>query len=162
MVSTGWACRAGLAAHQTSVRFGSANRRLLSGGAGRGGGGKGGGVGSDVHKNKKLLNKPILSIANMQGLCDLINASSTQFNHVNVATAFRKVLQISRSGVLQDSVAKALQTLEDTALHTMKTFGSQGIANTLQVGSLWTNTSFAMDKSLCLSIPMSGRYAPLP
>jgi hypothetical protein len=99
MVSTGWARRAGLAAHQTSVKFGSANRRLISGGAGRGGGGTGGGVGSDVHKNKKLLNKPILSIANMQGLCDLINASSTQFNHVNVATAFRKVLQISRRGV---------------------------------------------------------------
>ncbi len=70
----------------------------MSGGAGRGGGGTGGGVGSDVHKNKKLLNKPILSIANMQGLCDLINASSTQFNHVN-HFAFRNVLQFLHRGV---------------------------------------------------------------
>jgi hypothetical protein len=106
---------------------------MSGGGERRGGGGTGGGVGSDVHKNKKLLNKPILSIANMQGLCDLINASSTQFNHVNVATAFRRVLQMPRRGVSQDTVAKALRTLEESALHNIHDFGSQGIANTLHI-----------------------------
>jgi hypothetical protein len=106
MVSTGWACRAGLTAHQPSALFGSEMQigdRMSRGGNGRRGGvGNGGGVGSDFHKNKKLLNERIKSIASMQELCDLIHASSTQFNHVNVATAFRQVLQMPRDGVSQD------------------------------------------------------------
>ena len=69
----------------------------------------------------------------MQELCDLIHARSTEFNHVNVATAFRKVLQMPRDGVSQDSVAKALQILDNSALHKMKTFDSQGIASTLHI-----------------------------
>ena len=107
----------------------------MSGGEGgrRGGGDTGGGVGSDFHKSKKLLNERIKSITSMQELCDLIHASSTEFNHVNVATAFRQVLQMPRDGVSQDSVAKALQTLENRALHTMKTFDSQAFANTLHI-----------------------------
>ncbi len=127
LVLTGWACQASLVARQRSVLFGAANRRLLS--DGRGGGGTVGAVGSDFHKNSlKLnmeLNKRISSIESMQKLCDLIHASSTQFNHVNVATAFRKVLQMPRRGSLQDSVEealrkqdsveKALQTLENSA-----------------------------------------------
>jgi len=113
---TGWACRAGSAAHQPSALFGDANRRLLSGGGGRGGGGTGGGVDSDVNKNmpQKLnieLNQRILSIDSMQELCDLIHASSAQFDHENVATAFRQVLLISHPDDSPDSVAKALRTL---------------------------------------------------
>ena len=108
--------RAGPAAHQPSALFGDANRRLLSGGVGRGGAKTGGGVDSDVNKNmpQKLnveLNKRILSIDSMQELCDVIHASSAQFDHDNVATAFRQVLQISHPDDSQDAVAKALRTL---------------------------------------------------
>ena len=109
-------CRAGPAAHQPSALFGDENRRLLSGGGGRGGGKTGGGVDSDVNEKmpQKLnieLNKRILSIDSMQELCDLIHASSAQFDHDNVATAFRQVLQISHPDDSQDAVAKALRTL---------------------------------------------------
>ena len=44
------------------------------------------------------LNKRISSIDSMQELCEVIHTRSTQFDHVNVATAFRKVLQMSRRG----------------------------------------------------------------
>ena len=145
LVLTGRACQASLAARQHSVLFGAANRRLLSGG--RGGGGTGGAVGNDFHKNSlKLnmeLNKRISSIESMKKLCDLIHASSTQFNHVNVATAFRKVLQMPRRGSLQDSVdeslrkqdsvEKALQTLENSAQVNINDFSSQQIAKTLHI-----------------------------
>ena len=69
----------------------------------------------------------------MQELCELIHASSTQFNHVNVATAFRRVLQIPRRGVSQDTVAKALRALEESAMQNIHDFGSQQIANTLHI-----------------------------
>jgi hypothetical protein len=69
----------------------------------------------------------------MQELCELIHASSTQFNHVNVATAFRRVLQMPRRGVSQDTVAKALRKLEESALQNIHDFESQGIANTLHI-----------------------------
>jgi hypothetical protein len=69
----------------------------------------------------------------MQEICELIHASCTQFNHVNVATAFRTVLQMPRLGVSQDTVAKALQTLEESALQNIHDFGSQGIANILHI-----------------------------
>ena len=79
------------------------------------------------------LNKRISSIDSMQELCELIHASSTQFNHVNVATAFRRVLQMPRRGVSQDTVAKALRKLEESALQNIHDFESQGIANTLHI-----------------------------
>ena len=63
----------------------------------------------------------------MQELCELIHASSTQFNHVNVATAFRRVLQMPRRGVSQDTVAQSLRTLEESALQNIHDFGSQAI-----------------------------------
>ena len=69
----------------------------------------------------------------MQELCELIHASSTQFDHVNVSTVFRKVLKMSRRGGSQDTVAKTLRTLEDSALQNIHDFGSKGIANTLHI-----------------------------
>ena len=69
----------------------------------------------------------------MQELCELIHASCAQFNHVNVATAFRRVLQMPRRGVSQDTVAKTLRTLEESALQNIHDFGSQGSANTLHI-----------------------------
>ena len=69
----------------------------------------------------------------MQELCELMHASCTQFNHVNAATAFRRVLQMPRRGVSQDTVAKALRTLEESALQSFHDFDFQGIANTLHI-----------------------------
>ena len=54
MVLTGWACRAGPAAHQQRVLFGAARRRSLSLSCGRGGGDTGGRIGSDSNTNKKI------------------------------------------------------------------------------------------------------------
>ena len=69
----------------------------------------------------------------MQELCELIHASSMQFNHVNVASAFPRVLQMPPRGVSEDTMAKALRTLEESALQNIHDFGSQGIANTLHI-----------------------------
>ena len=68
----------------------------------------------------------------MQELFELINSSSSEFNHVNVTTAFRKVQQLQHlRGVSQDSAAKALRILEDSALQKLEDFDGQGIASTL-------------------------------
>ena len=73
-----------------------------------------------------------MGIGGMQELFELINSSSSEFNHVNVTTAFRKVQQLQHlRGVSQDSVAKALRILEDSALQKLQDFDSQGIASTL-------------------------------
>ena len=69
----------------------------------------------------------------MPELCELIHASSTQLNHINVATAFCRVLQMPRRGVSQDTVAKALPSLYETALQNIHDFGSKVIANTLHI-----------------------------
>ena len=65
-----------------------------------------------------VLSERISSIDSMHELCELIHASSTQFNHVNVATAFRKVLQMPCRGVSQDTVPQALRTLEESGCKT--------------------------------------------
>ena len=69
----------------------------------------------------------------MQELCELVHASSTQFDYVNVPTAFRRVLQVPRRGVSQDTVAKTLRMLEESAMQNIHDFGSQQIANTLHI-----------------------------
>ena len=50
---------------------------------------------------------------------------------MNVATAFRKLLLASRSGMPRGVVEDALQALEQRALQTMEDFGAREIANTL-------------------------------
>ncbi len=64
-------------------------------------------------------------------LCTLIKARVAEFNHVNVATAFRKLLQ-NNSGP-QGVVERAQQALEAAALRTMNAFGAQAVANTLHI-----------------------------
>ena len=84
--------------------------------------------------NKNIeLNKRIQSITNVQDLCDLIRSSSAEFNHVNVATALRKVLQAPRRGVSPEVVVTALKTLEESALQNMPDFGPQQTSNTLHI-----------------------------
>jgi hypothetical protein len=85
------------------------------------------------NKQNVELNKQIQSTTNIQELCDLIRSSSAEFNHVNVATALRKVLQAPRRGVSPEVVVKALKTLEESALQQMQDFGPQQTANTLHI-----------------------------
>ena len=64
-------------------------------------------------------------------LCTLIEARAKEFNHVNVATAFRKLLQ-NNSGP-HGVVERAQQALEAAALRTIDAFGAQAVANTLHI-----------------------------
>ena len=64
-------------------------------------------------------------------LCTLIEARATEFNQVNVATTFRKLLQ-NNSGP-QGAVERAQQALEAAALRTIDAFGAQQVANTLHI-----------------------------
>ena len=79
------------------------------------------------------LNKRISACTAAGELCTLIAAHGTDFNHVNVATAMRKVLQAPQTGVPKATVRKALQTLEEAALKTIDEFGPQEISNTLHI-----------------------------
>jgi hypothetical protein len=45
------------------------------------------------------LNKQVMSISDTTELCDFISTHAAEFNHVNVATAFRQVLKISPRGI---------------------------------------------------------------
>ena len=64
-------------------------------------------------------------------LCTLITACVAEFNHVNVSTALRKLLQDHNNGGLSEVVQRALRSLEESALHNIEDFESQTLANTL-------------------------------
>ena len=78
------------------------------------------------------MNKQIMRISDTRELCDFISTHAAEFNHVNVATAFRQVLKKPR-GIPPKALAQALQTLEESALQNMQDFGAQEIANTLHI-----------------------------
>ena len=60
-------------------------------------------------------------------------SQAAEFNPVNVATGFRKLLQ-SRQMDLSSGVGElALQSLEAAALRTIDTFAAQQVANTLHI-----------------------------
>jgi hypothetical protein len=99
MVLTGWARRAGQ--KRENVFLGAASRRLLSGGGRRGGGGRSGGVGSDFHKNKKL-------IYNNQIAKKLIEQIGTA-TRKTTATLSRHELQTSTTSTWQQPCAKHLK-----------------------------------------------------
>jgi hypothetical protein len=61
------------------------------------------------------LNKQIMRICDTRELCDFISTHSAELNHVNVATSFRKILQVSRGGG-ERSVQHALNILEKAAI----------------------------------------------
>ena len=69
----------------------------------------------------------------VRALCTLIETRVGEFNHVNVATAFRKLLPLQdrRDGASRGEVEQALRSLELSALQNIEDFGSQQIANTL-------------------------------
>ena len=74
------------------------------------------------------LNKQLIRISDTRELCDFVSTHAAEFNHVNVATAFRQVLKKPPK-----ALAQALQTLEESALQNMQDFGAQAMANTLHI-----------------------------
>jgi hypothetical protein len=77
------------------------------------------------------INKDFTACKDVQDLCSLIQNRVIEFNHVNVATAFRKLLLTPRDGVSRGTVDQGLRALEESALHNIKDFGPQALANTL-------------------------------
>ena len=95
----------------------------------------------NVEINKQIIrdesfgqrNVPPLDAAGLRALCTLIETRVGEFNHVNVATAFRKLLPLQdrRDGASRGEVEQALRSLELSALQNIEDFGSREIANTL-------------------------------
>ena len=65
--------------------------------------------------------------------CAFIESEVADFNHVNVATAFRKLLTAKPAGVWHGVVRSAKRKLEEAALGKMADFRAQETANTLHV-----------------------------
>ena len=66
-------------------------------------------------------------------LCTLIEARLAEFNHVNVATAFRMLLQSRRDGGSRGVVERAMQALEAATLQKIDAFRAQEVSNTLHI-----------------------------
>ena len=94
---------------------------------GNGGGGRG------TTSQYAQLNSHILDCGSTGELCELIEAHAEEFDAVNVATAFRKLLQSRRDGVPRGFVERALQALEAAALRRMEKFKAQQVANILHI-----------------------------
>ena len=109
------------------------------GGRGRGRGGHGGGHagrgggGQGAARYNIQLNQQIAACESTREVCSLIEEHAAAFNHVNVATAFRKLLQAPRAGMRPGVVEHSLEALEQQALQTMEDFGPQAIGNTLHM-----------------------------
>ena len=58
------------------------------------------------------LNREIMDCRSAEEVCELIVERAAEFNHVNVATALRRVLQSRRDGVPRKLKEQALQALE--------------------------------------------------
>ena len=101
-------------------------------GGGRGGGGAPTG-GKSAGRAHIELNQQITRLGCAGELCRLIEARSAEFNHVNVSTAFRKLLSAGRAGVHPTARSTALHKLEECAMSKMADFGSRDIANTLHI-----------------------------
>ena len=101
-------------------------------GGGRGGGGAPAG-GKSTSRAHIELNQQITRLGSAGELCELIEARSAEFNHVNVSTAFRKLLSAGRAGVHPTARSTALHKLEECAMSNMADFESQQIANTLHI-----------------------------
>ena len=66
-------------------------------------------------------------------VCELIVERAADFNHVNVATALRTVLQSRRDGVPHQLVEKAQHALEAAALRMIDEFEAHQVASTLHI-----------------------------
>ena len=93
-------------------------------GRGRGGGGAPRG-GKSASRANIELNQQIMRLGSAGELCELIEARSAEFNHVNVSTAFRKLLSAGRAGVHPTARSTALHKLEECAMSNMADIGSR-------------------------------------
>ena len=109
------------------MRTGPRNPPLSNRMQGNGGGGRG----TTAHYMQ--LNRHILDCGSTGELCELIEAHAEEFNAVNVATAFRKLLQSRRNDVPRGVVERALQAIESAALRTMDAFKGREVANILHI-----------------------------
>ena len=112
--------------------------RASRGDGGRGGGGHAGHTnrgsgGQGAARYNVQLNQQIAACESTREVCSLIEEHAAEFNHVNVATAFRKLLQAPRAGMPRGVVEHSLEALEQQALQTMEDFGPQAIGNTLHI-----------------------------
>ena len=85
-------------------------------------------------KRNVEINKQITVCQDSRDLCALIDAHAAEFNPVNVATAFRRLLQMWRGGRgarARGVVERSLQALEEAALRTINVFGARELANTM-------------------------------
>jgi hypothetical protein len=100
---------------------------------------------NERHRSRKYfnieLNKQVMRISDTRELCDFVLTHAAEFNHVNVSTASLQILKKPK-GMPPKSLARALQTLEETALDSMQDFEAQGIANTLHtMVKQWNKTT---------------------
>ena len=65
------------------------------------------------------LIKQVMRIHDLRELCDFVSTHAAEFNHINVVTAFRKVLKKPK-GIPPKALTQALQTLEESALQICK------------------------------------------
>ena len=79
------------------------------------------------------LNREILECVSAGEVCACIEARADDFNYVNVATAFRKLLTARRGGVARSAMESATRKLEQSALRTMTDFDARGTANTMHI-----------------------------
>ena len=84
-------------------------------------------------KRNIAIYKQIMRAQGASELCTLIETRVAEFNHVNVSTAFRTLLQSRRDGGPRGVVERALQALEAAALRTIDAFGAQHVSNTLHI-----------------------------
>ena len=90
-----------------------------------------GGPASNAHNFQ--LNSQIMDCRSAVEVCKLIVARAAEFNHVNVATALRTVLQSRHDGVPRQLVEQALHALEAAALEMIDAFEAQQVASTLHI-----------------------------
>ena len=102
-------------------------------GGGRGDGARAPTGGKSASRAYIELNQQITRLGSAGELCELIEARSAEFNHVNVSTAFRKLLSAGRAGVHPTARSTALHKLEKCAMSTMADSNSQGVANILHI-----------------------------
>ena len=104
------------------------NRQVSSGNGGGHAGGRCGGSGGRRGATSEAniqLNKDISACGSTSRLCDLITKHAGEFNDVNLATAFRKLLLASRRGMPRGVVEDA-QSLHQCSIH------AGGVGNVLQ------------------------------
>ena len=80
----------------------------IGGHGGKSGPGRQRSAGSAHHIN---INKRITGSSDMRELCSLVETTLAEFNHVNVVTAFRKILLTRCDGVSRVMAEQALQSL---------------------------------------------------